>query len=85
MMIEIYGQPNCVYCQKALDLCKANRFEYIYRDITLNKSIRQEFDERSRGAKTVPQVFVGTTHVGGFDDLQETVRSGVIYQLIGGS
>jgi glutaredoxin 3 len=40
--------------------------------------------QRARGRRTVPQIFIGETHVGGYDDLAALDRSGKLAPLLGG-
>lgn len=67
--IEIYTSPFCGYCTRAKALLsrKGAGFEEI--DVAMDASKRAEMMERSGGRQSVPQIFIGGTHVGGCDDL----------------
>ena len=68
--IIIYTTPVCPYCVRAKALfARKGRNDYREVDITRNSSAMQEMLEKSGGKKTVPQIFIGETHVGGCDDL----------------
>jgi glutaredoxin 3 len=53
-------------------------------DITLGGPKRQEMMERAPNARTVPQIFIGDTHVGGYDDLAALERDGKLDALLAG-
>jgi len=65
-MYTIYGQPGCPYCQKAKEFADGY-VDYEYIDISESASA-QYYIKESLGAKTVPQIFDGETHVGGYDE-----------------
>jgi glutaredoxin 3 len=79
--IEIYTSALCGYCQAAKRLLdsKGASFEEIRVDQIAGK--REEMVSRS-GRRTVPQIFIGQTHVGGFDDLAELNRQGGLDPLL---
>lgn len=68
--IEIYGKPHCDWCKRALALVQAFNLPMIYRDIS-NPADRAEMFRRNPDAKTVPQIFIGDTLIGGFTELQK--------------
>lgn len=88
MLIEIYGQnangERCTWCSAAIALCEKHGFDHVYRDMTDSSLLRREFLARSNSAKTVPQIFVGNFHVGGYSDFKSRVADNSIQQLIGG-
>lgn len=71
--VEIYGQPSCTYCTKAVELCEGNKIPYTYytvkEDITLD-----EFKEMFPEARTVPQIRINGTHIGGYRELQAELK-----------
>lgn len=84
--VEIYGKDikpgvKCPYCVKAIDHCDKHGFRYVYRDIG-NSLTRDELFRRFPDAKTVPQIFIGQTHIGGFDKLQATPIH-ILQQMVG--
>ncbi len=81
--VKIYKTPSCPYCQRALALLKMKGVSDIEEmDISRDDSLREEMLERSGGRKTVPQIFIGSTHVGGFDDLNALDRQGKLDPLL---
>ena len=65
--VLIYTKPFCPYCVAAKSLLKEKGVTYREIDIAGKDALRAEMVERS-GRQTVPQIFIGDTHVGGFDD-----------------
>lgn len=81
--IEIYGREGCSYCARAKMLCANRGYEIVYHDIS-DPGTYDAFVERAEGARSIPQIYVGDRHIGGFTELQDADRSGVLQQLIGG-
>lgn len=79
--IEIYTTPTCPYCHaaKALLADKGQKFTEI---TVLDPVLRQKMTERAHGRRTVPQIFIGETHVGGYDDLAALDRRGGLDPLL---
>ena len=80
--IEIYTTSLCPYCHAAKRLLsqKGAAFEEI--DVTRDAALRLAMTERAGGRRTVPQIFVDATHIGGCDDLYALERSGRLDQLL---
>ena len=72
----IFGRPGCGFCQRAKQLCEIKNYDYKYIDIW-EEGISKEDLEKTIGKPvlTVPQVFHGDTHIGGFDDLEKYVQT----------
>jgi glutaredoxin 1 len=72
----IFGRPGCGFCTAAVSLCERLNYKYKYVDIWA-EGISKEDLAKSAGkpVQTVPQVFHGENHIGGFDDLQEYVQT----------
>jgi glutaredoxin 3 len=82
--VVIYKTGWCPYCQRALDLLarKGAKIEEI--DIDDDPKSREEMHTRS-GRRSVPQIFIGTTHVGGCDDLVALEGAGELDRLLQGA
>ena len=82
--IEIYTQPWCPYCARAVTLLgkKGAAFEEI--DAPNGSAERARSVQRSGGRSTVPQIFIGGQHVGGCDDLVALERSGKLDTMLAG-
>lgn len=82
--VRVYSNQMCPYCVMAKRLLqgKGVRFEEIRVD--QDQAQREEM-MRISGRRTVPQIFVGDTHVGGFDDLSALDRAGKLDPLLQGA
>ena len=82
--VTIYGDDTCAYCAAARMLFtkKGVRFE----DVVVSRDADRfaEMEARSGGRKSVPQIFVGGNHVGGFDELCSLDKSGELDKLLAG-
>lgn len=82
--IEIYTKFGCGYCSRAKSLLKSKGVEFTEYDITLGGPKKVEMLERAPDARTVPQIFIGETHVGGSDDLAALDHAGKLDALLAG-
>ncbi len=82
--VEIYTTPYCPYCLDAKALLKKKNIEFIEFDVSRDRDLRTKMVERSQGRTTVPQIFIGATHVGGCDDLYELEGQGKLDPLLNG-
>ena len=81
--VTIYTKDYCPYCIKAKNLLKRKGVENISEiDITKDEATLQEMLTRSGGRKTVPQIFIGDKHIGGFDDLAALDSAGDLTLLL---
>ena len=80
--IEIYSTAICPYCVAAKNLLKAKGLSWNEVRIDTDPSQRDVMLEKSGGRRTVPQIFINGTHVGGFDDLAAADRSGRLAEII---
>jgi len=80
--VVMYSTAVCPYCQRAEALLKARGVSAIRKiRIDLEPARRDEMVEKT-GRRTVPQIFIGATHVGGFDDLAALDRDGKLTPLL---
>lgn len=79
--IVIYTKTICPFCVRAKNLLKSKDQDFIEIDAA-DEKIMSEMIEKSGGRKTVPQIFINDTHVGGFDDLNELNLSGELDQIL---
>lgn len=80
--VEIYTSPLCGFCHAAKRLLSQKGVNFSEIDISREPSRRQEMMQRANGRRTVPQIFVGETHVGGCDDLYDLERAGKLDPLL---
>jgi glutaredoxin 3 len=80
--ITMYSTAVCPYCMRAEALLKS-------KGVSIDEKIRIDLDPAQRdqmmqktGRRTVPQIYIGATHVGGFDDLAALDRAGGLDPLL---
>ena len=83
--VTIYTTPFCPYCVAAKQLLdrKGQSFEEI--DVARDPDLRTEMMARAGGRRTVPQIFVGAQHLGGFDDVAALDRRGELDPILAGA
>jgi len=80
--VRMYTTPICPYCVRAKSLFKKKGVEVQEIDIFMDDEARQEMQKNTGGARTVPQIFIGDTHVGGCDDLYALEAAGKLDPLL---
>ncbi|RFB06109.1 glutaredoxin 3 [Parvularcula marina] len=80
--VTIYTTMMCPYCTRAKKLLEEKGAEYEEIRAGLNTDLKAEMIQRSGGARTFPQVFIGDTHVGGSDELAALEREGKLDALL---
>jgi glutaredoxin 3 len=81
--IEIYTTRFCPYCIAAKRLLKRKGAEFTEIDVSGDPEGRSAMVTRANGRMTVPQIFIGATHIGGCDDLYALEREGILDPLLG--
>jgi glutaredoxin 3 len=79
--IVMYLTGWCPYCTRARQLLKEKGVEFEEIDVDARPEARTEMAARS-GRRTVPQIFIGATHVGGCDDLHALEANGRLDSLL---
>ena len=79
--VQIYSTDWCPYCSAAKSLLEDKGVPYEEIDVT-EPSLRIAMVERAHGRRTVPQIFIGDLHVGGYDDLSRLERRGELDPLL---
>ncbi|MEP7243651.1 MAG: glutaredoxin 3 [Gammaproteobacteria bacterium] len=79
--IVMYATGWCGYCARARRLLESRKVEFEEIDVDARPEARAEMFARS-GRRTVPQIFIGETHVGGCDDLMELEAAGRLDPLL---
>tara|TARA_B100001765_G_scaffold191829_1_gene139306 strand:+ start:598 stop:912 length:315 start_codon:yes stop_codon:yes gene_type:complete len=80
--VEIYTSPLCGYCHAAKRLLSEKGVDFTEIDVLAQPDRRSEMMDRANGRHTVPQIFVGKTHVGGCDELHALERAGKLDPLL---
>jgi glutaredoxin 3 len=80
--IRMYATRFCPYCIRARQLLQAKGVGFTEIAVDGNPALRAEM-EASSGRHTVPQIWIGSRHVGGFDDLWRLEQRGELDVLLG--
>lgn len=80
--VEIYTSPLCGFCHAAKRLLTNKGVEFTEVDIWAEPDRKPEMMQRANGGRTVPQIFIGETHVGGCDDLHDLERAGKLDPML---
>jgi glutaredoxin 3 len=83
--VEIYTTPICPYCHAAKRLLQKKGVAFSEIDVSRDPALREAMTQRAHGRRTVPQIFIGETHVGGCDDLMALDQRGGLLPLLGAS
>ena len=81
--VVIYTGPICNFCSAAKHLLSKKKIRYEEIDIGNDVEKRNEMLKKSNGAKTVPQIFIGEKHVGGYVELKALENKGELDSLLG--
>jgi glutaredoxin 3 len=82
--VEIYTSPLCGFCHAAKRLLKQKGVNFSEINVLAQPARKSEMMKRANGRHTVPQIFVGKTHVGGCDDLYALEQAGRLDALLKG-
>ena len=80
--IVIYTTRTCSYCYSAKSLLARKGATYDEIDVSGDPEGRQRMTARAGGVRTVPQIFIGETHVGGSDELHDLEIRGQLDPLL---
>lgn len=80
--VTMYSTAVCPYCTMAERLLKSKGVEEIEKiRVDLDPGVRENMMQKT-GRRTVPQIYIGDTHIGGFDDLSALDRAGKLATLL---
>lgn len=80
--VELYTSPLCGFCHAAKKLLKQKGASFSEVDVLAHPERKPEMIQRANGSRTVPQIFIGDTHVGGCDELYALERAGKLDALL---
>ena len=83
--VTIYTTSLCGYCHAAKRLLKQKAVDFKEIDVAGRPDLREEIRSKSGGRTTVPQIWIGETHVGGCDDLYALEDSGKLDEMLHGA
>lgn len=77
--VIIYGKPDCPYCDMAVKLCEEKKFTFTYVDIFATGMTVADLQKKvGQPVRTVPQIFVGKKHIGGYTDFYQAVSENTL-------
>ena len=80
--VDMYSTQVCPYCIQAERLLKLRGVEHVEKVLIDREPARREEMMSRTGRRTVPQIYIGDTHVGGYDDLSKLDREGGLLPLL---
>ena len=80
--ILIYTGPFCNFCAAAKRLLERNKLKFSEIDISSGENIRDEMIKKSNGQRTIPQIFFGDHHVGGYTELRALEKENKLKELL---
>ena len=81
--VKVYTTPICPYCTNAKKLLDSKGIEYQELSMyDISSEERRELMQKTNNYRTVPQIFIGDTFVGGFDELNQMNHQGKLDQLL---
>ncbi len=80
--VEIYTSPFCGFCHAAKRLLNQKGINFTEFDVSRDPALRQTMMKKANGRHTVPQIFIGESHIGGCDDLFALERAGKLDPLL---
>ena len=80
--ITIYTAMLCPFCSRAKKLLASKNAAFEEIDVTFKPGLRKTMTEKADGRTSVPQIWIGDSHVGGFDELAELDQSGELDRLL---
>lgn len=78
--VEIFTGPNCIYCQRAKAVLVKQNLQYREVDVSIEEG-RNEMQRRLPRARSIPQIFIGGKHIGGYEDLARLDARGSLRAL----
>lgn len=79
--ITIYTANRCAYCNAAKRLLDSKDAKYVEINVDEDPALREEMVTRTQ-RQTVPQIYIGDVHVGGFDELSKLNHEGKLDEIL---
>jgi len=81
--VVIWTNRGCPACVRAKSFFDSKKINYNEKKLTSSPSIQRAFSIATKGAKSIPQIFINGEHIGGFDDLQNLQKRGELDYKLG--
>lgn len=83
--VVVYSSAFCPFCHRAKALLKQKGVNFKEISVDMKPAVRAEMRAKAGGVNSVPQIWIGDTHVGGSDDLYALEARGGLDQLLAAS
>ena len=80
--ITMYTAPLCNYCEAAKRLLTRNNAPYNEIDISKIEGAMDEMIKKANGKRTIPQIFFGEQHIGGYDEVRALEKENKLQDLL---
>ncbi len=80
--VVIYTGQQCTHCNWAKELFDRKNIEFTEYNIATDPTKKEEMLKKSNGARTIPQIFIGEKHIGGYVELKALENKGELDSLI---
>ena len=80
--VTIYTGPLCNYCEAAKRLLTRNKVEYKEIDISKVDGAMDVMIKKANGKRTIPQIFFGDQHIGGYDETRALEKENKLQELL---
>ena len=80
--ILIYTSPSCNFCDAAKRLLERNKLKFNEIDVSSGENIIDEMIKKSNGQRTIPQIFFGDHHVGGYTELRALEKENKLKEFL---
>jgi len=80
--ITVYTSENCVFCNSAKQLLRKKKLKFEEINISKDDKLKNEMIKKTNGMMTVPQIFVNSKHIGGFQELSDLTNSKKMNEII---
>ncbi len=80
--ITMYSGPMCNFCEAAKRLFSRNNLKYQEIDISSKEGLRDEMIKKANGKRTIPQIFFGDHHVGGYAELRDLEKKEKLFEFL---
>ena len=80
--ILIYTGPSCNFCDAAKRLLERNKLKFSEIDVSSGENIIDEMIKKSNGQRTIPQIFFGDRHVGGYTELRALEKENKLKEFL---
>lgn len=72
--VTIFGRPGCGFCTRAKQLCEIKELNFRYIDIYAENISKADLEKTvGKPVETVPQIFIGQDHIGGFTEFEQYI------------